>query len=294
MNLLLAGMGFVGQPLAQALLAKGHHVVGLTRSTPSLQRLSTTCHAKLRQADVADIGSLQRALPKDDAHAFDWVIHCASSGRGGTDTYRNVYYHGLANLHAICPRARLLFTSSTSVYAQTDGSRVDENSPAIPHRETGQILRATEDIALSSGGIVARLAGIYGPGRSYILLKYLTRTAVIEGRGGRYLNQAHREDIVSALVHLLTRKATGIFNIVDSTPQTQLQIYRWLAGYFHGELPPPAPPDYQRRRGWTHKRVSNARLLSTGWSPRYPSLQDAITRDPTLVPSIQALVTGDA
>ena len=140
---------------------------------------------------------------------------------------------------------------------------------------------------------MTRLAGIYGPGRSFILLKYLNGAAVIEGDGGRYLNQAHCQDIVRALLQLVERGATGIFNIVDSTPQTQLAIYQWLADHFQRELPPTAPPDYERKRGWTHKRVSNARLLATGWTPTFPSFQAAVVNDAALVPSIQALIRDD-
>ena len=64
------------------------------------------------------------------------------------------------------PAAKILFTSSTSVYAQCDGSRVTEESETKPLRETSRILLETENFVLDKGGIVARLAGIHGPGRS--------------------------------------------------------------------------------------------------------------------------------
>ena len=63
---------------------------------------------------------------------------------------------------------RLLFTSSTSVYSQRDGSWVTEESETKPARETGRILLETEKLVLERGGMVARLAGIYGPGRSAV------------------------------------------------------------------------------------------------------------------------------
>jgi nucleoside-diphosphate-sugar epimerase len=293
MNILIVGVGFIGEPLAETLTGAGHHVIGLTHSESSFTRLSETSSADIRQADVSQGDSLKQALHADEANAIDWVIHCASSGRGGPDKYRSVYRDGLANLQRLCPQARLLYTSSTSVYGQVDGSVVDESSATEPDRETGRIRRETEEIALASGGIVARLAGIYGPGRSFTLLKYLNHTAVIEGDGGRYLNQAHGQDIVSALVHLMERDEAGVFNIVDSTSQTQLEIYQWLADHFQGELPPTAPPDYERKRGWTHKRVSNAKLQATGWSPTYPSFQESVLHDPALVPSIRKIMNAD-
>jgi nucleoside-diphosphate-sugar epimerase len=292
MTILIAGMGFVGEPLAHQLTAQGHQVIGLTHSADSLQRLQANAPPRLqvRQADVSQSESLRSVVTEEEAHAVAWVIHCASSGRGGPDAYRRVYRDGLHHLHACCPQARLLFTSSSSVYAQTDGGWVSETDPAEPDRETGKLLRETEGKALQEGGCVARLAGIYGPGRSYILLKYLMGTAVIEGDGGRFVNQAHRDDIVSALLHLIESGATGIYNLVDSTPQTQRTLYAWLADHFAGELPPQAPPDYDRKRGWTHKRVSNEKLRASGWTPRYASFQDAVRQDPQLVPSIQQLL----
>ncbi len=74
----------------------------------------------------------------------------------------------------------MLFTSSTSVYAQRDGSWVTEESETKPARETGRILLETEEFVLGHGGIVARLAGIYGPGRSALLSKFLAGEAIID------------------------------------------------------------------------------------------------------------------
>ena len=115
-------------------------------------------------------------------------------------------------LAALRPRT-FLYTSSTSVYAQTDGEWVDETSAAEPRHETGRILRETEDLVRQENGLVARLAGIYGPGRSALLRKFLSGEARIEEGGERYLNQAHRDDIAAALFHLVgaASRAAGNF-----------------------------------------------------------------------------------
>jgi nucleoside-diphosphate-sugar epimerase len=191
--------------------------------------------------------------------------------------YRLVYVEGLRNvLRGFAPR-QFVITASTSVYAQTDGSWVDEMSETKPNRETGRILLEAEAIALSSGGFVARLSGLYGPGRSVLLRKFLSGEAVIEGDGTRWINQIHRDDAAKAVVHLLTRSApAGIYNVTDNAPATQRQVYGWLADSFHRPLPPAGPPDLDRKRGWTSKRVSNARLRKTGWQPTFPTYRDAI------------------
>lgn len=210
----------------------------------------------------------------------DALIHCASSNRGGADSYRAIYLEGLLNCIAAAQPRRALFVSSTSVYGQTDGSWVDESSLTEPDRETSRILLEAERVCLASGGLVTRLSGLYGPGRSVLMQKYLSGEAVIEGGDGRYINQIHRDDAARAIFHLFaTRQAPGIYNVTDNTPATQRELYQWLADHFQKPLPPEGPPDLNRKRAWTNKRISNAKLHATGWAPAFPDYRSAI---PTL------------
>jgi hypothetical protein len=48
-------------------------------------------------------------------------------------------------------------------------------------------------------------------------------------------------------------------------------------------LPPSGPIDPNRKRGWTSKRVSNAKLRALGWVPQFPSFFEAVERQPELV-----------
>ncbi len=182
-RVLIAGCGYVGAAAAELFRAEGWEVEGWSRSGPG------------RQVDISD-----RAAVAAAAQPLDVVIHCASSGGGGPESYRKVYLESARNLLEELRPTRLIFTSSTSVYAQTDGEWVDEESPADPKHETGRILRETEHLVRQHGGIVARLAGIYGPGRSALLRKLLSGEARLDGDGSRFLNQAHRDDIAAALV----------------------------------------------------------------------------------------------
>jgi len=207
----------------------------------------------------------------------DLLIHCASSGRGGADAYRSVYREGLRNLLEAFRPARVIFTGSTSVYAQADGSWVTEESPAQPERETGKVLLEAEALALAAGGIVARLSGLYGPGRSVILQRMVDGTAVLEELGDRWVNQIHRDDAASALLHLADASvAGGIYNVSDNSPTRQRDIYQWLALALDKPMPPDGPANPNRKRGITNKRVCNAKLVKTGWSPAFPTFKDAI------------------
>ena len=275
-RILIAGCGFIGLATARLFHRGGWAVHGVTHSEESAQSLGAE-EFPVSAVDLANENAV-RAI----GSGFDAVIHCASSGRGGAEAYRRVYLEGVRNLLALNP-VRLLFTSSTSVYAQADGSLVSEASPAEPERETGRILLETEALVLNAGGIVARLAGIYGPGRSVLLRKFFNDEAKIEGDGRRWINQIHRDDAANALFRLITGQYTGIYNITDDAPMVQADLYSWLANRFGRPLPPSGEVDPNRKRGVTNKRVSNLKLRETGWQPRFPSFQEAVERDTELV-----------
>lgn len=290
MRILVAGCGYVGERLADRLHAAGHSVVGLTHSPASTARLAEIKPWQVLACDISSAESVA-GLPAD----FEVVVHCASSNRGGAEVYRLVYEQGMRLLAEHCPQARLVFTSSSSVYAQIAGESVTEESPAEPDRETGRILRSTEEQVLARGGVVARLAGIYGPGRSFVLKNLLEGKATIEGNdgAGRALNQIHREDAASALQHLIEGGHAGVFNVVDDTPQTQLDCFREICPLFNVSLPPATPPNPDRKRGWTHKYVRNAKLHATDWKPQFASYLAALKDDPLLVSSILDQVQGE-
>ena len=270
-QIVIAGCGFLGEAAAGFFLEAGWRVLGLCATEESAARLAD------RPFPVAVVDISKPIRVPAGWESPDVVVHCASSGRGGADAYRAVYRDGLEHLRdAFSPR-RLIFTGSTSVYSQVDGGWVTEDSPAEPDRETGRILLEAEKIALDAGGVVARLAGIYGPGRSVLLKKFLDGSALLEAGGNRWINQIHRDDGALALLRLAQHEAAaGIYNVCDDTPTTQREIYGWIADHLNRPLPPEGPADMNRKRGWTSKRISNARLRSIGWSPRYPGYRDAL------------------
>jgi nucleoside-diphosphate-sugar epimerase len=167
MKILLIGCGFVGERTADLFHAAGHEVIGMTHSPESAARLSAQKPWKVLACNIASASEVT-AL-RQQIGAIDTFIHCASSSKGGAEMYQAVYVDGMKHLLASFPEAWPLYTSSTSVYPQADGSTVDETSPAEPTKETGRLLREAENLALDHQGAVARLAGIYGAGRSFLL-----------------------------------------------------------------------------------------------------------------------------
>jgi nucleoside-diphosphate-sugar epimerase len=281
--LLVAGCGYLGKEVARHFLDDGWRVVGLSRA-PEEDGPAGLEWMAADLGDRASVEAVRAALPRVDA-----VVHAASSSRGGVDAYERVFVAGLRYLTAEFPGVPLVFTSSTSVYGQTDGSVVTEDSPAEPGTETGKLLRQAEEIALAAGAKVARLAGIYGPGRAVILGKLLREEAVIEDGGKRVVNQIHRDDAARAIQHLLLRfsDAPRLVNVADDTPMPQRELLARAATLLGLPVPPEGPRPVGRKRGWTSKAVSNARLRASGWSPIYPDFLSALEADPRLVPSMR-------
>jgi nucleoside-diphosphate-sugar epimerase len=270
---LIIGCGYVGLPLALRLKEQGDEVSVWVRSETSADLLTENHFQRVVVGNVAvdDIW-------KDIREAYDLVIHCASSGRGDEAVYREVFLEGVRMMARHQPQARKLFVSSTSVYGQTQGEVVTEESSAEPISTTSRILREAEDAALAAGAMVVRSSGIYGPNRGVLFEKFRQGEAVIEGDGSRWINQIHQRDLVAALLHLIKVGKPGQFyNATDDTPVTYRDFYAWCSDFLQKPMPPLGPVNLNRKRGLTNKRVSNAKLRATGWNPQYPSFREGLS-----------------
>ncbi|WP_410970210.1 hypothetical protein, partial [Salmonella sp. SAL4458] len=76
---------------------------------------------------------------------LDYLVYSAAASQHDEAGYRAAYVDGLRHVlgwlqaHGQRPR-RLLFVSSTGVYAQTDGGWIDEESPALSQAYSGRIM----------------------------------------------------------------------------------------------------------------------------------------------------------
>jgi len=272
-RILIAGCGYVGSVLGERLVAVGHEVWGLRR-----QAVALPDGVQLLRADLARIDSL-RVVPSD----VDFVVYAAGPKSGDERDYRDAYIDGPGNLlRALSelgerPR-RIFFVSSTSVYGQSRGEWVDEESPTDPRRFAGEILLTAERL-IAAGDVPAtmlRLAGIYGPGRARLVERVRSGEAAIDPTGPRYTNRIHRDDAAGALAHLIALpKPERCYLGVDAEPADEADVLRWLAAELG--VPPPRgrgeaenPP--VRRSG--SKRCRSDRLRSSGYELRYPTFRE--------------------
>jgi len=283
MRALIVGCGYVGLALGAELARLGHHVVGLRR-TATAEAEANAAGIELLIGDITEPADLDKLEP-----AYDWVANCVASSGGGSENYQAVYVNGTRNLLgwlAAAPPKKFVYTSSTSVYGQIDGSVVTETSPTEPTTETANILLETERELIAAAlardfpAVILRVAGIYGPGRGYWLKHYLKGEARLEGAGERILNMIHRDDVVGAIMTALERGRPGeIYNVVDDQPVTQLEFFQWLAARLGRPLPPSVSTHESaaRKRGLTNKRVSNAKLKSElSYQFKHPTFQQGL------------------
>jgi len=284
-QVLIVGCGYVGMALGRHLVNHGHVVYGLRRSVAGHEEMES---AGIRpvQGDITRADEL-RQLPGP----FDWVINLVSSSRGGTAEYRDVFVGGMRNLiDAVGSDVlqKFVYTSSTSVYSQSDGSSVDETSPAVPQSETGHCLIDAEKLLTQAAiehrfpGVVLRASGIYGPGRGHLFRQFVAGEARRIGDSSRWLNMIHREDLVTAILTALERGVPGErYNATDDCPVTELEFFEWLVRELSRPMPAVGGADTisRRKRGLTSKRVLNAKLRALGWQLRYPSYREGYVED---------------
>jgi nucleoside-diphosphate-sugar epimerase len=289
MRVLIVGSGYIGLPLGAELARRGHNVSALRRTQSAAEELKARGLTPLF-ADITQPDQLAK-LPRE----FDWVVNCVASGGGGADEYRQVYVNGMQNLLdwlAPTPQStappRFIYTSSTSVYGQNDGSTVDEKSSTDPVAETSRILSETEKVLLTAAqqknfpAMILRVAGIYGPDRGYWLKQFLNDEARMDGNGARILNMIHREDVIGCIIAALERGKPGeIYNAVDDEPVSQLEFFAWLAAALNKPLPASAPGNTEaRKRGVTSKHVSNRKLKTDlGYRFKYPTFREGYARE---------------
>jgi nucleoside-diphosphate-sugar epimerase len=294
MRCLIVGCGYVGLPLGAELIRLGHEVFGLRRNKSAEGELKAAGIQPLI-ADVTQPDTLAK-LPCE----FDWVVHCVASRGGNVEDYRRIYLQGtrhvlewLAPASAEAPTRQALkkfvYTSSTSVYGQTDGSQVKETSPTGPVTETAKVLLDTEQVLRDVfqqkqfPAVILRVAGIYGPERGHWFRQFLNNEARIEGDGSRFLNMIHRDDVIGCIIAALKNGRAGeIYNAVDDEPVSQMNFFQWLAEELGRDLPPSVPANFDesRKRGVTNKRVSNRKLKTElGYQFKYPDFHSGYTEE---------------
>lgn len=270
-RVLIAGCGRIGTQFGRALIRTGHSVWGLRRTTAALPGKMIPLRADL--ATGTGLSSLPSPL--------DFVFYTVSSDSPQEKDYRAAYSLGVQNLISALQDqklARLVFVSSTGVYAQQAGEWVDEDSPAEPTHASARYLLEAETRVKNSPfpSAVVRFGGIYGPGRIRLLKRISIGKEAYPQDRTQYTNLIHLDDCVGILSHLMGLCNTApLYVAVDMEPVDRRILLHWLADRLHAPKPHMLPssslPSRQLR---SNKRCSNRRLIDSGYRFRFPTFRE--------------------
>jgi len=221
---------------------------------------------------------LRRDVPEIPADTAVVVVALAAGSRA-VDEYRATYVDGLRNvldgIDASAADPRVIVVSSTAVYDVADGSEVTEETPARGGTPTAAVLVEAEALLRERApdAVLLRLSGVYGPGRERLIDEVRSGSARLAPGASPHTNRIHRDDAAAALVHLAALPDPApLYLGTDDEPSRLDDVLRFLAD----ELGRPEPErgDGDARQAGGDKRLSNALLRSTGWTPRYPTFRE--------------------
>jgi len=289
MRNLIIGCGYLGSRVAAAWLEQGHEVNVLTRSR---ERAGEFRQQRLRPV----VGDVTRPASLESLPAADAVLYAVAWDRSGGQSRRQVLIDGLeCVLDALSDTVRkLVFISSTSVYGQTSGELVDEDSDCNPKTENGRICleaeRRVADFAArhpATQTVILRLAGIYGPNRLLQRVAAVRAAEPIAGRPDAWLNLIHVEDAVSTVLGAVESNSSHTTWLVsDGHPVQRRTYYEMLARFLAAPAPrfEASPEADTTRTHGLNKRCVNLRMLAELGVPlKFPRFEDGLRAsiDPT-------------
>lgn len=236
------GCGWLGLPLAQALLTQGHRVLGTTTTPSQLPVLQAAgiepyllqLGADFSNADEARLTSILRA-----ADILVLNVPPRSAVAGG-------YPQLLRPVHRAVAAARLkavLFVSTTGVYLEEP--RIMYEQDAISTRDAASDVLRTEGHFVPRYGqwksTVVRLGGLIGPDRAPG--RFLAGRQNL-AQGDAPVNLLHLTDAVGVLQTIIEQDIWGhTLNVCASSHPARREFYP-AAAEFLGLQPPTFKPEY--------------------------------------------------
>ncbi len=270
LRIAVLGAGYLGSAVATEAVRRGHTAWAVRRSVirPTDDGV-TWLRGALGPAPIVGV--------PETLDVVMLTVAPASAADGYDATYPPAAAAALALARATNARA-LVYTSSTGVYGGRDGEWVNETSPRAGAGEGNRALIEAEDVLLGADWdavTILRVAGIYGPGRDP--RARMRNAAALAQRGEYWTNLAHRDDIVGAMLHVAAKTpVTRVLNVSDGAPTRAADVARWLTAAAGGSAETLVFGN-EELRSRNDQRVSNAALLASGWSPRYPSFREGFS-----------------
>jgi UDP-glucuronate 4-epimerase len=274
--------GFIGSHLAEALQSAGHEVLGIDCFTDYYDPA-----VKERNASGLDVRRLDLARDELDFTDWDGIFHLA--GQPGVRIFgdvfplyveRNVLASQRVFEAAALAGARVVFSSSSSVYGEAEQYPTPEETPPRPLSPYGITKLACEHLARASGSsfgldaVVLRYFNAYGPRQRPDMAFPRVVAALIEGRpftlygdGEQSRSFTYVGDVVAASMLAMEEAAPGsIYNVgggQEATMNETIAMLETIAGRQLDVRRGEAIAGDQRRTKADTTRIRN----DLGWQP---------------------------
>lgn len=270
MKIGIIGCGYIGQAAAALWRNSRHTVFGTTTRSENLTNLSTLVdHAIYLNDPQNQLNSLVSEI--------DALLICVAPHSHSIEAYEATYLNTAKLIYQALEhtskKLQIIYTSSTSVYGDSEGAWVTEenNKPSLsPYASILHETEKTLEACRTKGHLVCifRLGEITGPGRE--IQKRLKNLAGKElpGTGDNFTNIIHQKDIVEALNFALKHQLDGTFNLCNDLHIRRKELYLYLAEKYHFPLPKWNPQVSSIHGG--NKKVSNEKLKNLGFQFLYP------------------------
>ena len=253
MRRLVVGCGYLGERVARLWRDAGDEVYATTRGA----RGEALSRAGLRPLTL----DVTQEVADGVLPAVDTVVFAV--GRSDEATMADIHVRGLRAVLDALPGStgRVIYVSSTGVYAQDSGEWVDEESVCEPAHAGGRACLSGERILFAHergrDAAVLRLAGLYGEGRVPRKADVIAGRP-IAGSPDAYLNLIHVEDAARAVVTAAASEVAAgrTYNVSDGRPAIRREYVALVANWL--QLPAPV----FEGGGGLGKRVRNGRVLS--------------------------------
>jgi nucleoside-diphosphate-sugar epimerase len=223
----ILGCGWLGLPLAKALVANGFEIKGSTTSIGKLEGLENLGIQPYRIALSED--AIQGDIDSFLANAEILIIDIPPKLRG---VEKENFVAKMEVLVPFIEKAKIekvLFISSTSVYADTN-ERITENTFPMPETEAGRQLVAAELLLQNNQNFqttILRFGGLIGENRHPIY--FLSGKKNIENPEAP-INLIHQKDCIGIISRIIQKDCWGaVFNGVAPFHPTRKAYYTALA-----------------------------------------------------------------
>jgi UDP-glucuronate 4-epimerase len=274
--------GFIGSHLAESLLERGHEVVGIDCFTDYYDPALKEENVRALETDVRRLDLAQDEL---DFRGFDGVFHLA--GQPGVRSFgdvfplylrRNVEASRRVFEAAARDRARVVFSSSSSVYGEAERYPTPEDTTPRPVSPYGITKLACEHLArayarsFGADILVLRYFNAFGPRQrpdmAFTRIAYaLARgeTFTLYGDGSQSRGWTYVTDVVDATVAAMEH-GHGTYNVggaLEASMRESIALFEQVSGRSLDVRQEREVPGDQRRTQADTTRIRT----ELGWQP---------------------------